>query len=361
MTLDKAPRGPVFLLDDYWSPVLLAHPNLRKIGELMNPYAINAMQNPLNLTPVSSELDDMATPSQVFTRDKHNLDGYVMKCPVMYRNKLSFPCGQCTNCRINHKRVWIGRLMLEHASSMRSFFVTLTYNDDNLPWTNDDDSKQTLDPEHSRKWIKHLKNTQHGFNWFLVGEYGDESERPHYHACLFTDSSFDLQKALAWWEEKYGFTSASDITPQRIDYICGYTVKKLTKAGDPRLGGRFPEFKRNGRKLGDLYLRNVIEWYSHKKPAEFLENFGDCLPVFRIQSRTYPFSKYHLRRIRQALGIPATLAERRNNSRNQEICASYRDYFEDAPEWAEIDPIAIGNKYDQKKKFKKSIAQYQTI
>ncbi|MEM0168021.1 MAG: hypothetical protein QW515_05265 [Thermoplasmatales archaeon] len=64
-------------------------------------------------------------------------------------------------------------------------FLTLTYNDENIP---DFDS---LDYTHVQKFMKRLRRTLEGtkyekkIKFYRVGEYGDSFGRPHYHLIIF--------------------------------------------------------------------------------------------------------------------------------------------------------------------------------
>ena len=66
-----------------------------------------------------------------------------------------------------------------------SAFVTLTYSDDQLVRTLGD--FPTLCPEHPQAFLKRLRArvAPARFRFYLVGEYGDQTHRPHYHLVLF--------------------------------------------------------------------------------------------------------------------------------------------------------------------------------
>ena len=154
------------------------------------------------------------------------------------------PCGQCMNCRINHKRKWTSRILMESMFHKRSIFVTLTYNDKTVPL--DEDGQPTLVPKHLRNWLKRLRKAhQHigPVRFFGVGEYGDKTQRPHYHAILFGVDLDAEQMICDTWnnqDEPRGFISISELTSERAAYTAQYTTKKMTRDGDIRLGRRHP-------------------------------------------------------------------------------------------------------------------------
>jgi len=105
-----------------------------------------------------------------------------MLCNKPYRKgNAEFGCGQCMPCRFNRRRLWTARLLLEATQHENKSFITLTYNDKNAP------KDHSLDPSHYKNFIKRLRKAIYPkkIRYYLVGEYGDHTQRPHYHAALF--------------------------------------------------------------------------------------------------------------------------------------------------------------------------------
>lgn len=150
-------------------------------------------------------------------------------------------------------------------------FVTLTYSDSELPWTSSDGmGVPTLNPEHASLANKRLlKAAKSSFGWkqrfFLVGEYGDRTWRPHYHAALFgfpgcrRGSTARSLTGRYLWQDccdvcrlvgtswKHGDVGVGALDTARAKYLGGYVTKKMSSKEDPRLDGRFPEFSRQSR------------------------------------------------------------------------------------------------------------------
>lgn len=70
------------------------------------------------------------------------------KNPYM-KGVLAFGCGQCNPCRINRRRLWTHRIMLESLKHGDSSFVTLTY--ETLP------SDGSLVPKDLQNFMKYLR------------------------------------------------------------------------------------------------------------------------------------------------------------------------------------------------------------
>uniref|UniRef100_A0AAU8AZL4 Replication initiator protein n=2 Tax=Dulem virus 165 TaxID=3145642 RepID=A0AAU8AZL4_9VIRU len=111
--------------------------------------------------------------------------------PMQHPNArvINLPCGQCIGCRINRSRVWAMRCVYEYKLNPVACFITLTYDDNHLP------SNDSLVVADLQKFFKRLrKSIPERIRYLACGEYGDQSERPHYHAILF---GLDLTKTLS--------------------------------------------------------------------------------------------------------------------------------------------------------------------
>lgn len=150
-------------------------------------------------------------------------------------NFVQVPCGNCLGCRIEYSRSWA--LRCEHEAKMHrsNSFITLTYNNDNLPRFG------TLVKEHMRDFWKRLRYYigDERIRYFYCGEYGDKLDRPHYHAIVF---GFDFPDKRPWKRSKgnilyrsellekawtFGYSSIGTATFQSAGYIARYSLKKV--------------------------------------------------------------------------------------------------------------------------------------
>lgn len=148
--------------------------------------------------------------------------------------ELQLSCRQCLGCRIDRENEWSVRLM--HEASMHephtNHFITLTYNDQNLPWDN------SLDHSHFQKFIRSLrKKTGAKLRFFVAGEYGEQESRPHYHAVIFGLELKDLRQVgkrsyrSKFLEETWGkgiVDIGDKVTKAACRYIAGYMLKDST-------------------------------------------------------------------------------------------------------------------------------------
>lgn len=172
----------------------------------------------------------------------------------------AFGCGQCMPCRYNRRRVWMHRILLEAKCHEASAFVTLTYRPELVP------ADGSLCPSDLTKWLKRLRKAVEPsrIRYFAVGEYGDETERPHYHAgifglrsCAYGQSRYSARTidCCYWcdlvrdtWGKGHVYLGA--LEPHSAGYLAHYVTKKMTFKDDERLNGRHPEFARMSRRPG---------------------------------------------------------------------------------------------------------------
>jgi len=157
-------------------------------------------------------------------------DGYI-DMPV------ELPCGQCIGCRLEKSRQWALRCVHENSLHQDSCFLTLTYDENNLPYDGG------LDKTHFQKFMKRYRKhvEPQKIRFFHCGEYGDETKRPHYHALIFGHDFEDKQLhrqnankdnlyisdtlATLW---PYGFSLIGAITFESAAYVARYIMKKQT-------------------------------------------------------------------------------------------------------------------------------------
>ncbi len=125
--------------------------------------------------------------------------------------------------------------MLESKFHSETCFITLTYNDENLPFNN------SLSKRHAQLFIKRLRKkvAPLKIRYFLAGEYGGRKGRAHYHLVLFGYVPKDLvylkntskdeviytskELASVWGK---GFVSIGlNMTLNSLKYVAKYLAK----------------------------------------------------------------------------------------------------------------------------------------
>ena len=200
-------------------------------------------------------------------------------------------------------------------------FLTLTYDDENMPHTYD--GKQNLDKRDVQAFLKRLrKGYPTKLRYFMVGEYGEKTQRPHYHLalfgypnCVYGNSQYSKTKNTCcqnceFIKEKWGKGNVFLGTLERssAQYIAGYVTKKMTDPNDPRLEGRNPEF-------ATMSLKPGIGADAMKMVAASIQAYGvedkldtDVPSELRVGGKKLPVGKYLKSKLRKELdrdeGIP---------------------------------------------------------
>lgn len=175
------------------------------------------------------------------------------------------PCGKCNQCIADRQNEYVIRTMEEATKRGSMWFFTLTYSNENVPYTFDldgeiveedpetgevffsDDAKLlSLNRADITEWKKRVRNKLNkrrkkngqsplDFGYMIAGEYGPKTHRPHYHGVFLGLSKEDVMEFKKDWEEHFGFTSFSYIPVISCDgrnqveatakYVSKYVVK----------------------------------------------------------------------------------------------------------------------------------------
>lgn len=227
---------------------------------------------------------------------------------------IDVPCGKCAACLSNKRTEWSIRLQEELKIADSAHFITLTYDDENLP------PDGNLHKKDLQKFFKRLRKNEKEkkIRYYAVGEYGTINNRPHYHIILFnlvsdvdisaiSDSDgigmihskmhnqkhrIDVQSIIekAW---KNGIVHVGTVTRASISYCTSYVIQKFvdmekTKpfalmSKRPAIGANYvsehekskPYYQdgANKKSLPRFYKNKIYSEFEKKKIAEALEKF----------------------------------------------------------------------------------------
>lgn len=150
---------------------------------------------------------------------------------------VELPCGQCIGCRLERARQWAVRIMHEASLYSDNMFLTLTYSPEKVP------PDGNLRKSDFQKFMKRLRKAypHKKIRFFHCGEYGDQYQRPHYHAIIFNldmDDKKYYQKTKdnhrvyiseqldSLWS--HGHCFIGDVTFESAGYVARYVTKKVT-------------------------------------------------------------------------------------------------------------------------------------
>lgn len=264
-----------------------------------------------------------------------NIDKYTIVNPdtgETYPMFLQVPCGKCPLCLEKKSQQWSFRCLCEsYMSNEPAYFVTLTYNNDNLPTAG-------VDPRALQLFFKRLrialdrKSITHNIRYFAVSEYGSKSGRPHYHICLFGYPSanrtistilHEIERAWSIPTGQYnsdgspvvsplGFAYCVPLIKGGINYVTKYMTKSpyqpkgmnnvfmLTSRKNGGIGSAYAESKRQHYldhpddvtiSVPDIYSGKII---TQSLPAYFKSKYfpsvSQCLPT--EFTRVYRLANY---------------------------------------------------------------------
>lgn len=243
-------------------------------------------------------------------------------------------CGTCMPCRIARRRQWSTRMMLEAMKHGDSTFATLTYGDDKYT------PRRSLNARDPQKWLKRLRKAlaPQRIRYFLVGEYGEEKERAHYHAAIFGLSPVvaggeDGRKGVIQSTWGKGFTYCGDLSWASAQYICGYVTKKLTNPNDKRteafLKGRAPEFARMSLNpgLGAFAMDDVARVLGTSVGLDDVALRGDVPHRLLLGQKSIPLGRYLRGKLREKIGFANSDVPWKAQAR---YWLQMRDVFEEA-------------------------------
>lgn len=194
-----------------------------------------------------------------------------------------------------------------------SSFLTLTYDDAHLPISG------TLIPKDLQDFLKRFRKAilPLKIRYFGVGEYGDESQRPHYHLAVFgyptcsygQTRSYKLARGRpccstcslvqdAWGK---GQIYLGLLEQKSAQYIAGYVTKKMTRYDDPRLNGRNPEFARMSLKPG-IGADAMHQLASDLMLFNLDTSQGDVPSALAHGKKQLPLGRYLRRHLRTLIG-----------------------------------------------------------
>lgn len=253
------------------------------------------------------------------------------------RRTTTVPCGRCVPCLERKRNDWSLRLSEEMRHCTTAVFLTLTYNDESLPYS-EDSGLPTLVKSHLQLFLKQLRNylkqgiqTTNHFGksvktpksdvkliYFAQGEYGTNKDRPHYHMILFnfpSNCQFLIEKA--WY---HGFVHFGECNNATIHYTTKYMITKYDSDFD------FVQkpFALMSKGIGKNYVERNGEW--HKK---------NLVPtITKVGGSKYPLPRYFKDKIfnpDEKMKISAkniSYSERRNQKLDNELMESVKDSSE---------------------------------
>lgn len=189
---------------------------------------------------------------------------------------LRLPCGKCPDCRLLYSAQWAVRGVHELRCHNANEFVTLTYDDKNLPMV---EGLPTLRMRDQQLFMKRLRDVYGpGVRFMCAGEYGGRTDRPHMHFIMFNwtveDKRFykETERGDRLYKSEIlrrlwpmGDNVIGDVSFESIAYVARYIVGKDEKP-DWWYAGREVEFFNKSNRPGiglSAFEKFSNEWYAN--------------------------------------------------------------------------------------------------
>lgn len=182
------------------------------------------------------------------------------------------PCGKCFYCLQKKRGYWLSRMEYEARKSVSAHFVTLTYDDEHLPY--DEFGNPMVSKRDLQLFFKRLrKNTGSKIKYFAVAEYGPQTNRPHYHAIIFNLSQMEVNGTIVLIDReevyinlvnnwKNGNISVFPALGATIGYVCKYHTIPKDMRQPKEFKSTFTLMSRRPG-IGDGYVEEFGDWHNH--------------------------------------------------------------------------------------------------
>ncbi len=185
--------------------------------------------------------------------------------------RISVPCGRCMACKAKRRNDWSYRLWIEYRNSHSAYFITMTYAQEHLVEGLDEQTGElspTLFKPHVQSFLKRIRITQDRFykkhkikspqiRYYLCGEYGEITQRPHYHMILFNLDSNLKEKLTELWN--LGHVHIGTCNAKTIAYTTKYVMKPLQDS-KPHIIKPFSLMSKNPA-IGHSYLEKNTKYH----------------------------------------------------------------------------------------------------
>lgn len=217
-------------------------------------------------------------------------------------------CGRCLPCLKKRKAQWSYRIENEMKHSVTAYFVTLTYDDANLPAGN------VVERQHHKTFIELLKlyeswpalvtRPDHSYEEFIrasqktgeysagfryddypvryygVCEFGGTSGRVHWHYLLF--NILDVRNIQKAWQ--CGIIQVDPCNINTIDYVLKYMIKD--RANDQEEGKKECSFMSKGIGMQGI-TEEFIKQISEPQNNQVVNTRGHKVALPRIFRKRY--------------------------------------------------------------------------
>jgi hypothetical protein len=181
---------------------------------------------------------------------------------------------------------WAKRLIAEYRLNPGdTWFCTITYDDEHLPVSFDDDDLPQVDVSKRdvQLWFKRFRENYGDrlghIRYFIVSEFGENTLRPHYHAIIFTENKCTTEllneAILNTWNNGYIIDVSRVRGDGALRYVANYILSPTQELRTLCLMSRHPDLMYGGS--GNMYQSQMPGAASGSAPNVDYGSFSDNL------------------------------------------------------------------------------------
>ena len=229
--------------------------------------------------------------------------------------KYEVPCGRCYECQSMRRSEWAFRMQYETMVNSNAYFLTLTYDDDNLTEQDMRTGLHYANRKHIQDFIRELRRV-YSLRYFGVHEYGSQTKRNHYHLIIWlvgTDDNLELAMIQKLW--KFGFIEKAMLNTARIHYCTKYLNKPFRNAWKSEqdiIDDPFYTLEQKKDMLIDVFVKNNTFNFMSTRPAigsQLLEDVDMCkyivdtalatgnYPPVYINGRQFGLPRFYIKKL----------------------------------------------------------------
>lgn len=241
---------------------------------------------------------------------------YTCLSPILVKNKryqgrlgspawIYVPCGKCYSCLMRRRQDWLTRIHSEMEDCVSVHFLTLTYSEDKVPLTKD--GVPCFNKKHLQDFHKRLrkKYPKANIKYYVMSEYGDTTNRPHYHGIYFNlpsdcfeqlfdlDGSYHYKLSDIW---KRGIITVGKISDARVQYVTGYI---MTSQLNKYLKDEQRPFVLVSQGIGKASLQSARDFYNNVGRFSVFDSFKHSHVSMPRYFRNIVFNKFEQDKIKR--------------------------------------------------------------
>lgn len=193
-------------------------------------------------------------------------------------------CGKCKEC-LNEKKISMYyKIKKEIELNKDNIFITLTYDNENI---------KDLNKKDIQDFLKRLrKKTKEKIKYFCVGEYGENTKRPHYHMIIFNYKPNDLEETN---DTKSGFKQYNS---KSLNKIWGKGLTRISIMQKGLINYILKYIQKNNNKKIEMYSRKPPIGIPQEEESEEFEKFKkEVENKIQIPQSYKRYYEYHIGKI----------------------------------------------------------------